>query len=322
MEVLNLMVDVAGKILFDPIKMMGVDHLCILSTHATPTMASWLLESYIEQNISGVSVELIVCTTVDDGISFAYHDAFKKMHGNRNSNNGWDFTCSYVHNKSILQNNRNMYIWLKENIPVCAFSGELEFNQSSFCQNSYKTITECDVSEAYDFFEEAVKYSVYCTYSEIEEEIKIYQSPVSAKIFENNQNKVTLSLFKSKSMETGERSGLNWGQRGKRNRNEAYIPLPASVAKSGFFPLNKQHFIAFTDDHCSLLLRVEQKNDKAITTPASNAQLGEYFRKRLNLGNGAFVCAEDLFAYGRTDVTFYKIDEEQFYMDFSVEKGI
>ena len=66
----------------------------------------------------------------------------------------------------------------------------------------------------------------------------------------------------------------------------------------------------------------KQQNDKAITTPASNAQLGEYFRKRLKLNNGAYVHAEDLIAYGRTDVTFYKIDDEQFYMDFSVDKGI
>ena len=34
--------------------------------------------------------------------------------------------------------------------------------------------------------------------------------------------------------------------------------------------------------------------------------------------NGAFVTKEDLERYGRTDVTFYKIDDEQFFMDFSV----
>ena len=62
---------------------------------------------------------------------------------------------------------------------------------------------------------------------------------------------------------------------------------------------------------------MEQQNDKAITTPASNAQLGEYFRNRLGLANGANVHTSDLKAYGRTDVVFYKIDDEQYYMDFS-----
>ena len=96
--------------------------------------------------------------------------------------------------------------------------------------------------------------------------------------------------------------------------------MPSHIAKSGFFPLDKQHFLVVTDDHHTLQLRVEQQNDKAITTPASNALLGEYFRNRLGLCNGAYVKKDDLLAYGRTDVTFYKIDEEQYYMDFSVEE--
>jgi hypothetical protein len=53
--------------------------------------------------------------------------------------------------------------------------------------------------------------------------------------------------------------------------------------------------------------------------PLSNAQIGEYFRNRLGLANGAYVWKKDLEAYGRTDVTFYKLDDEQFYMDFSVQ---
>ena len=64
---------------------------------------------------------------------------------------------------------------------------------------------------------------------------------------------------------------------------------------------------------------MEQQNDKAITTPASNALLGEYFRNRLGLGNGAYIEKRHLQAYGRMDVTFYKIDDEQYYMDFSIE---
>lgn len=77
--------------------------------------------------------------------------------------------------------------------------------------------------------------------------------------------------------------------------------------------------MALTDDRRSLLLRVEQQNDKAITTPISNALLGEYFRNRLGLAYGEYVTKQHLLNYGRTDVVFYKIDDEQFYMDFSVD---
>lgn len=128
---------------------------------------------------------------------------------------------------------------------------------------------------------------------------------------------VTLSLL-CRTGETGTRSGLNWGQRAGREPNQAYIPLPASTARSGFFPLDKHHFSVLTDDGVNLILRVEQQNDKAITTPLNNSLLGEYFRRRLGMANGAYINKQDLENYGRTDVTFYRIDDEQFFMDFSV----
>ena len=96
--------------------------------------------------------------------------------------------------------------------------------------------------------------------------------------------------------------------------------MPAKVARSGFFPLEEKHFTVVTDDRHQLILRVQQQGDKAITTPLSNAQLGEYFRNRLGLPNGAFITKKDLENYGRTDVTFYKLDDEQYYMDFSLHE--
>ena len=162
---------------------------------------------------------------------------------------------------------------------------------------------------------------MYCTHAEIDEYV-VFRSEEDGtrEQMEADTEKCVLLSLLTKNGEIGKRSGLNWGQRNKRNRNEAYIPLPSHIAKSGFFPLDKQHFLVVTDDHHTLQLRVEQQNDKAITTPASNALLGEYFRNRLGLSNGAYVRKDDLLAYGRTDVTFYKIDEEQYYMDFSVEE--
>ena len=82
--------------------------------------------------------------------------------------------------------------------------------------------------------------------------------------------------------------------------------------------------VMITGDHIATAkaiakdLGILTAGDKAITTPASNALLGEYFRNRLGLANGAFVTKADFDRYGRSDVTFYKLDDEQFYMDFSV----
>ena len=44
----------------------------------------------------------------------------------------------------------------------------------------------------------------------------------------------------------------------------------------------------------------------------------EYFRMRLDLPNGFFITKEHLEQYG-TDVDFYKIDNETYYMDYSVK---
>ena len=63
---------------------------------------------------------------------------------------------------------------------------------------------------------------------------------------------------------------------------------------------------------------MEQDKNKAITTPENNSRIGEYFRNRLALANGAPVTKADLIRYGRTDVEFIKLDDEQYYMDFSV----
>ncbi|GHV16887.1 hypothetical protein FACS189425_02020 [Clostridia bacterium] len=173
--------------------------------------------------------------------------------------------------------------------------------------------------------------TVFCKHNEIEEFITIknnkemlyklgrQENLSKASIVDN---KVDLSLLTKKN-EVGHGSGINWGHRRdgrKREPNQAYIPLPRNIAKNGFFPLDKQHFSVLTDDGRQLILRVEQQGDKAITTPHNNSLLGEYLRNRMDLSNGAFITKENLVEYGRTNITFEKIDDEQFYMDFSVYK--
>ncbi|MDR3155438.1 MAG: NgoFVII family restriction endonuclease [Deltaproteobacteria bacterium] len=126
--------------------------------------------------------------------------------------------------------------------------------------------------------------------------------------------------FLTISGEVGLRSSINWGQRGKRDPNEAYVRVQIGIARSGFFPKKRIRFIADTDDGISLELCVEQQNDKAITTPRDNACLGRYLRDRIGVRRGALVRRHDLGKYGRTDVTFFKLGDLHFFMDFSPAK--
>lgn len=307
---------IAQHILFEPIY-EGANKLCILTSHATPSMASWLLKSYEEKGITDVAVELIISDVADEGIDTISHEGFKELQGNRYSGCWSNFSCSYLCQTQTLK--QNYYIWLNGETPVKAFGCSYEFTQQSMLRNHSGTMHSRLAAYAYGIYEKAIDHSIYCNHFEVDDYIVVRSSSnvLSSSYAPSEDNCVHLSLL-ARGGETGTKSGLNWGQRNNRNRNEAYIPLPVKIARSDFFPLNKQHFLVVTDDHHTLQLRVEQQNDKAITTPASNALLGEYFRNRLGLPNGAYVNKQHLLAYGRHDVTFHKIDEEQYYMDFSV----
>lgn len=315
--------NIAQQVLFSPVN-AGADTLLILSAYATPNMASWLIKNLQERNLGQISIKLIVGMTPYNGISLDVHKGFIELKHNCYPEQS-AFSCSYVYENPPVHS--NLYLWLKESFPMAAFTGSMEFLQSSFVSGRCELAEECNPQDALVYFNSAEARSIYCDSNDIEEYIIIKnkhpildeESDPRGQLSGEGITQVTLPLL-SRSGDTGKKSGLNWGHRNKRNRNEAYIPLPARIAKSGFFPLGKKHFTAWTDDGHNLILRVEQANNKAITTPMSNALLGEYFRGRIERANGAYVSLQDLEVYGRTDVTFYKIDDEEYYMDFSVAK--
>lgn len=314
--------NLAKRILFEPLQ-LGVNKLYILSGYATPNMASWLIKNLKEFNPNPIDISLIVGMVPFDGLSISVHEGFKELQreGNRYPAVRY-YQCSYVYESTPVHS--KIYIWLRDDTPVVAFVGSANFTQSAFGEERKEYMVECNAADAYQYYCDIERHTIFCNHAEVEEYIQLYPTH-SVLDMENRPvgslsgadiKTVTLSLL-AESGETGVKSGLNWGQRNKRNKNEAYIPLPASIVRTGFFPINKQHFTVVTDDGHQLILRVEQQNNKAITTPLSNAQLGEYFRNRLGLANGAYVWRSDLELYGRMDVTFYKLDEEQYYIDFS-----
>lgn len=313
--------DSTQNILFDPLK-SEVDELCILSAYATPNMLSWYMKNIYNKTTVPIKINLIVGMVPFDDLSVSVHEGFKSLVATELPDEIASMKCSYVTQQPA--EHVNLFIWCKGGQPVSAFMGSANFVQSSFVgRHRNELMNTCNPEEAMRYYESIISRTVYCNHAEIEEYIRL--RPTHPVLDEecnlvngaDDLDSVTLSLV-TESGETGKHSGLNWGQRSGREPNQAYIPLPSTIAKSGFFPLEKRHFTAITDDHHQLTLRVEQQNNKAITTPVRNSDLGEYFRYRLGLRNGAYVTREDLDRYGRTDVKFIKLDEETFYMDFSV----
>ncbi len=316
--------DIAKPILFEPIA-KGADKLLILSSYASPNMASWYMKQLQERRTAPIDISVIVGMTSYDGISVPAHKGFLSLHNKFTSKSVASFSCSYISENP--PEHSNLYIWLKKDQPEIAFAGSADFTQNAFISSRCEVMETCSPSEAYNYYIEAENRSCFCSHSEIDDMVIIRnnhpildsETELLGGISCGSVESLRLSLLTNKGI-VGETSGLNWGQRKGRNPNEAYIRIPIPIARQNFFPPDR-HFTALTDDGHNLILRVEQQSNKALTTPLNNSLLGEYFRKRLNLPNGKAITREDLEKYGRTDVVFARIDDELFYMDFSPFKA-
>jgi hypothetical protein len=113
-------------------------------------------------------------------------------------------------------------------------------------------------------------------------------------------------------------SGLNWGQRHGRDKNQAYIAVPSIVQRSGFFPDTGIEFLIETDDGERWICARRQANGKAIHTVLNNSIMGSYFRHRICTQQEEFIVVDHLLSYGRTTVDIYKESDKKYILDFNV----
>ena len=302
---------------------LGCNKLCIVSGYATAAMAFHHLNILQEKNYN-INIELLVGMCPKDGMPESNHASFKKIMEDDYKHR---FFCSYVFNKP--QVHSKVYTWFKGDVPVLGFVGSANYTQTAFYNKQRECVVSCSPQLSFNYYNDLINDSIYCTHIEAEGLVQIYKDKVYNRIQRQRHDDTTddeslnelpnvkVSLL-SKNDSMQKRSGLNWGQRPKRSRNQAYIPLKAKVYNSDFFPGIRKHFTVYTDDNKVLICTRAQENAKAIHTPHNNSLIGEYFRNRLGLASGAFITKADLLKYGRTDVTFYKIDDETYYMDFSI----
>ena len=308
------------EVLLDPIR-KGADKLIIVSGYVSHNMASWHIKNIEEESLSPIEISLVAGMYLKDGVNIELHEGLKEL-TNLNDEKYSSFECKYIYKGAPVHS--KLYLWLKNNKPFIAFTGSANYTQNGFSKLQREYIVECNPKEAYEYFKNIETDSVICNHNKIEEYINLYDNlnieQLKQDIKSFSLETVTLSLLKTNG-DIGHGSGINWGIRKngtKREPNQAYIKVPAEIARSGFFPINKKHFSVITDDRKQLILRIEQANNKALTTPLNNSLLGKYLRERIGVPQGKFVTKEDLERYGRTDVTFYKINDEQFFMDFSI----
>lgn len=319
------------KILVEPIR-NGADTLYIVSGYSTAAMAFHHLESSKKDCGKQIKINLVIGMCPYDGLSLSNHKAFQ--HITKVDFPGY-FECSYIVNPPPVHS--KAYIWFQNDKPLVGFVGSANYTQNAFSNAQRELLVNCDPKLGFNYYKSLVSDSVYCTHAEIDNYIVFYRDT-----YFNQRTKERLKIqgvqlitsqqpdlqglptvrisFLNRYGNLPQRSGLNWGQRPELGRepNQAYIRLPAEVYNTSFFPPKAVHFTVLTDDDKILICTRAQQNDKAIHTPHNNSLIGEYFRNRLGIASGQPVTKADLLKYGRTNVDFYKIDDETFFMDFSV----
>ena len=319
------------KVLIDPAK-NGADTLYVVSGYATAAMAFHHFDSLKKSHGKQIKINLIVGMCPYDGLSLSNHKAFQQLVSIDFSDY---FKCSYIFNAP--QVHSKSYAWFNGKKPVSGFVGSANYTQNAFSKSQRELLISCDPSLGLDYFNSLISDSVYCTHNEIENYIEIYRDTYYSRRKKELLERQGIQLITSETPDLQDlpavrisfldrhddlphRSGLNWGQRPEEGRepNQAYIKLPSFVYRTDFFPSVAVHFTVLTDDNKVLICTRAQENGKAIHTPHNNGLIGEYFRHRLNIPSGHPVTKEDLLRYGRTDIDFYKIDDETYFMDFSV----
>jgi hypothetical protein len=323
--------DLFEKALIDPVQ-QGADKLFIVSGYATAAMAFHHLD-FIKRNIhKSLKINLIIGMCPHDGLSYSNHKAFQQLASLEFPEL---FECSYLINMPPVHS--KIYTWFKDQEPFAGFIGSANYTQNAFGDRQREILLPCDPLVGFNYFQRLVSDTVYCTHNEIENYIEIYRDTYSPRRKRAELEKKGVSLLTTEKPDLQDlpaisvslldnneglpqRSGLNWGQRPEEGRepNQAYIRLPSSIYRSDFFPPIAVHFTVLTDDNKVLICTRAQQNGKAIHTPHNNSLIGEYFRSRLGVRSGSMVRKADLTQYGRYTLDFYKIDDETYFMDFSI----
>ncbi len=252
-------------------------------------------------------------------------------------------SCRYICQGAEVHS--KVYVWCGRdsdgcNSPKVAYCGSLNYTNNAFYKRR-ESVSLCDERQAFAYYQNLLPDTIDCFDSKAAAKVG---NVVNASSPENDDdvsgkdyaayNKETpvdtlkVSLLMAREQDVGYGSGVNWGIRPngtKRNTNQAYIPYNTDDKKAGFFPdrsnsantkENCPIFKVITKDFGSFHMRMAQANNKALHSAESNAILGEWLRKRLNVPSGGFITLQMLKNYGKTYVTFRKYADGTYLLDF------
>lgn len=302
-----------STVLLEPVLNASANEVFIVSGYASATFARRHIKELVD---SGVKVHLIIGMPTqknDHGAYLQLHEEF-----------GENFKGYYLDSGTPVHS--KIYSWFLNGKPVQGFSGSANYSQYGFfTEKQVNQMAEDDPAELKFFFDELLARSISIPEAHVATRTPIRLPVVAGSVPAGQiewliKDKAVRVSFLDRSGEVPAVSGLNWGQREGREKNQAYLSIKGDAREEGFLPERGFTFTLVTDDNVVMDCVVAQDGRKAIQSTKDNSELGRYIRNRIGVEPGAFVTVQNLEQYGRTDFTLIKIDDENFQLDFSVSR--
>jgi len=319
--------DLFQQVLLSPLA-QGADELHILTGYASASFSLFHILEAREHLKREFTIRLNVGMTGADGLELRAHQAYVAA---ASAITGAWLRVAYA--PTGIADHSKLYVWLRNGIPMKAWFGSANYSATAFGLEGARreTMIAVDADAAWRTLQSATTDFVAADGPDVFSQVEIYEvverevrhRVAASKPLTNaevtGRPQISLPLVQ-RTKNPGEvhnaGAGLNWGQRGSRRRAEAYVPVPAIVARSGFFPHRGMPFAVHTDDGATLFLTVAQDGDKALHSVPDNADIGLWFRRRLGVADDAFITTEDLSRYGKTAAVFSALDDGSYFMSF------
>lgn len=319
--------DLFQQVLLSPLA-DGADELHILTGYASASFAMFHILEAREHLKRDFSIRLNIGMTGSDGMHLRAHQAYVAA---ASAVSGAWLRIAYA--PTGISDHSKLYVWLRCGIPIKAWFGSANYSATAFGVDGTRreTMASVDAEAAWRLLRSSAAGFVPADGPDVFSQVEIYEvleREVRGRVTGTKplthaeltgRPQISLPLVQ-RTKNPGEvhnaGAGLNWGQRGSRRRAEAYIPVPATVARSGFFPHRGIPFAVHADDGATLFLTVAQDGDKALHSVPDNADIGLWFRQRLGIPGDAFVTTRDLRRYGATEAVFTALDDGSYFLSF------
>jgi len=316
------------QILVEPYLTGRAEELIVVAGYASPRMLAQHLQAINEAEKTGkFKIRLVVGMTGGANLSAAAISAFIGLMIDNSR-----FSSQVYTPKGATNIHSKLYVWLRDGEPIEAWTGSANYSRLAFglsadSDNRDELMVKSDPEPSLAYALGILDNSELLTddipranAGPTEEVEEIGRAPSFVLPEELARERYALCpLVNSRTRQIhNPGAGLNWGQptesRSRSDIDAAYIPVPSEFRD--FFPPAGELFEAHCPDGQVLVLTRSQQGGKALSTPASNETLGQYFRAVLGVENGKPVETDDLKRFGSNCVVFEKAVGQSFYLHF------